>query len=149
MKTCTKCGQTKDLVEFYGRKIAKDGRVQPCKACCNVASTKWHYKHHKRALENHAEYRKKEGPAKRAEYKRAYRLKNYKRGDYDRLFAEQNGVCAICGLAELKQALSIDHDHKTHKIRGLLCSNCNNGLGRFKEDLDILASATSYLINNA
>lgn len=51
-------------------------------------------------------------------------------------------VCAICGGSE---RLCVDHDHRTGMIRGVLCLNCNNGLGRFKDDPALLAAAAKYL----
>lgn len=69
--------------------------------------------------------------------------------EYKALYASQGGVCAICGLpAKDKQPLYIDHCHDTGKVRGLLCSSCNSGIGYFKDDLDLIASASSYLINS-
>jgi hypothetical protein len=44
--------------------------------------------------------------------------------------------------------LAIDHCHKTGKIRGLLCKNCNQGLGQFKDNIDLLLSAAKYLYEN-
>jgi hypothetical protein len=54
--------------------------------------------------------------------------------------------CAICGnmLLELSNA-NVDHDHSTGKVRGILCNNCNLGLGRFKDNLDLLLNAIKYL----
>jgi hypothetical protein len=59
----------------------------------------------------------------------------------------QRGVCLICeqGPAE-GQFLDIDHDHRTGRTRGLLCRNCNQGLGSFREDPFLLAAAAGYLI---
>lgn len=60
--------------------------------------------------------------------------------------------CAICGEAETstlqydhKISLSIDHCHKTGSVRGMLCGNCNNGLGRFKDSTELLKNAINYL----
>ncbi len=50
-------------------------------------------------------------------------------------------------LPHFSKGLCVDHDHKTGEIRGLLCDSCNNGLGRFKDNPEILASALSYLQN--
>lgn len=55
---------------------------------------------------------------------------------------EQNGKCAIC-LKDTK--LYVDHDHKTNKIRSLLCSTCNTGLGFFQENIATLQAAIAYL----
>lgn len=49
--------------------------------------------------------------------------------DYKRMLDRQDGVCAICHKPPLNNALAIDHDHDTGKIRGLLCSRCNSALG--------------------
>ena len=67
--------------------------------------------------------------------------------DYNLLFEIQKGQCAICGRhqKELKQALSIDHNHDTGEIRGLLCHECNETLGYAKENTEILANAIIYL----
>jgi hypothetical protein len=69
--------------------------------------------------------------------------------DYEKLFNEQNGRCAICGTTKLtgdSRALSVDHNHTTGKIRGLLCSRCNRGLGYFKDNVMSLLSAIRYLM---
>ena len=67
--------------------------------------------------------------------------------DYNRMYKEQNGVCAICGQEEplSSSSLAVDHDHETKKIRGLLCSKCNQGLGCFKDSQEILNKAFNYL----
>lgn len=55
--------------------------------------------------------------------------------------------CAICGapISISGRRLAIDHDHVTGKFRGLLCSNCNTGIGMFKEDTELLQKAIEYL----
>lgn len=58
----------------------------------------------------------------------------------------QGGCCAIC-KAPKGNKLCVDHDHRTGKVRGLLCSNCNAGLGMFKDSEDLLQSAKGYLNN--
>ncbi len=65
--------------------------------------------------------------------------------DFQIMFDIQGGVCAICGEAEVKQLLSVDHDHKTDKVRGLLCHLCNTGLGYFRDRPDLLSKAQRYL----
>jgi hypothetical protein len=64
----------------------------------------------------------------------------------------QDGKCAICGVAEAyapRKRLAVDHDHRTGAIRGLLCGNCNAGLGQFKDSPELLAAAIRYLEANA
>lgn len=65
--------------------------------------------------------------------------------DYSILLNNQNGVCAICGEDPGDRRLSIDHDHQTGRIRGLLCRNCNSGIGLLKDNAQILARASHYL----
>jgi len=75
---------------------------------------------------------------------------------YNTLAKEQNNVCRLCGKTEsqidsrknTQRSLSVDHNHVTGKIRGLLCSTCNVGLGMFKDDTNLLHSAINYLNRN-
>ncbi len=70
--------------------------------------------------------------------------------EYDRLLCLQSGVCAICKRPEACKRrgkilpLSVDHDHATGKVRGLLCTICNRGLGCFKDNPELLRSAAAY-----
>ena len=91
--------------------------------------------------------------SKRAEYSRHYnRKKNtgWTKEDYAKAQNKQQGFCAICGMHESLQgrSLAADHCHKTGKKRGLLCMNCNNGLGRFKDNPLLLRKAATYLEND-
>ena len=68
---------------------------------------------------------------------------------YDFLFTRQKGCCAICGIKQSKfpkRAFAVDHNHKTKKIRGLLCDPCNRGLGYFKDNPKLLYKALGYLL---
>lgn len=65
---------------------------------------------------------------------------------YERLRDTQGGVCAICqGVNPTGSRLSVDHNHATGVIRGLLCSSCNRGIGYLKDDVALVAAALSYL----
>lgn len=70
--------------------------------------------------------------------------------DYEALENAQNKKCAICGSESTNNSragkrLFVDHCHTTDKIRGLLCSTCNHGLGQFKDSVEVLQSAIDYL----
>jgi len=65
--------------------------------------------------------------------------------EYEDMFVSQKGVCAICRLKDSKQRLAVDHNHKTGKIRGLLCGKCNKGLGLFDDAHILLTKASQYL----
>jgi hypothetical protein len=71
-------------------------------------------------------------------------------GDYEKMLADQGGVCAICGVApddtsNLWNRLVVDHDHETNRVRGLLCHRCNTGLGQFMDNINRLQQAVAYL----
>jgi hypothetical protein len=60
--------------------------------------------------------------------------------------AYQGGVCWICGVGPKKIPLNVDHDHKTGRVRGLLCWHCNNRLlGASRDRPEILRKAAQYL----
>lgn len=72
--------------------------------------------------------------------------------DYQDMLAMQNGRCAICGYSDMSDPRMfpvVDHDHKTGAIRGLLCMNCNQGLGKFKDETGNLFSAIAYLTKHS
>jgi len=70
---------------------------------------------------------------------------------YDRMYKSQNGLCKLCQSPERSKisgtqlALAVDHDHKTGRVRGLLCTMCNMALGSFRDDVDVIKSAIQYL----
>lgn len=70
--------------------------------------------------------------------------------DYNNLFNSQSGCCKICNKhqMEFRHSLSIDHCHTSGKIRGLLCVNCNHGLGKFEDNILFLENAIKYLNKN-
>lgn len=139
MKVCTKCAQTKDESDFYRAEKGKERRRNSCKICMNERVKRHYWK-----------------PGKKAKHRDTQLKHDYGIGvkQYDELFENQNGVCAICRCPETKKnqygvvRLSVDHNHKTGKVRGLLCMNCNNGLGRMKDSKDILSRASLYLEQN-
>jgi len=63
---------------------------------------------------------------------------------YDSMLKNQNGVCKICGKKD-KRLLSVDHDHKTGKVRGLLCNKCNFALGYADDNPERLRDMARYL----
>lgn len=66
--------------------------------------------------------------------------------EYEDIFQRQNSKCAICRNApQGRFCLSVDHNHTTQKIRGLLCGKCNFALGLFQDNSKVLKSAIRYL----
>ncbi len=72
--------------------------------------------------------------------------------DYEKLLKQQNGKCPICSTTKpgdkTKIHFCVDHDHKTGKVRGLLCHSCNTGLGRFKDNTESLIAAAVYILKH-
>ena len=58
------------------------------------------------------------------------------------MILQQGGVCALCGTGKPEH---VDHDHRTKRIRGILCFNCNRGLGKFGDDVGLMSRAADYL----
>lgn len=86
-------------------------------------------------------------PGSRKFYMREY-LYGISEDEFTALLEAQGGTCAICGSDEWPgkdNAPHVDHDHKTGVVRGILCSNCNHGLGKFKDDPKRLRAAAEYL----
>ncbi len=82
---------------------------------------------------------------------RKHRLKKYyglTAAEVEDLYQRQEGRCCICREARVlrtKAGLYVDHDHATGKVRGLLCANCNAGLGHFRDNPTLLRNAALYL----
>jgi len=74
--------------------------------------------------------------------------KKFSTSDYDKMLKDQNGGCGICGSKPMNKRLAVDHCHRTGVIRGLLCQNCNVGIGLFKDNTEIMVSAINYIKNN-
>ncbi len=65
--------------------------------------------------------------------------------DYETLNREQGGTCAICGGVDKTRRLAVDHCHETGLVRGLLCRNCNVGIGNLRDDSKLCRAAAEYL----
>lgn len=70
--------------------------------------------------------------------------------EYNDMLKSQDERCAICGrhyteASRDKRRLAVDHDHKTGRIRGLLCTNCNGAIGRFSDSVELMSKAIEYL----
>lgn len=65
--------------------------------------------------------------------------------DYNELIINQNNSCAICFRKDDYQRIGVDHNHKTGKVRGILCARCNTGIGLLQDDIDLLKEAIRYL----
>lgn len=121
IKECTECGKLKPLTEFHKDSRKKDGRRSRCKEC--------------RVVENSSFYRKH----------RADKYKDFNKKKFLEMHSNQEHKCLICGNIEY---LVIDHSHKHGTVRGLLCQNCNKGLGFFLDNPVRLVKAIIYILKN-
>lgn len=85
----------------------------------------------------------------RREYDKKKNLSRYglSTDDYNAMYESQGGRCAIC--TDYHVRLHVDHDHVTGKVRALLCTRCNPGLGYFRESSSLLSAAIEYLRKHA
>ena len=135
MKICSRCKIEQDVREFRKHKSTKDRLNSHCRSCERLSTKQWR-------LNN---LHKKTAQEWRYNLKRNYGITPK---DYETLLSNQNNVCGICKLKCISgRKLAVDHCHYTGKIRGLLCCNCNRGLGLFKHDISILDNALQYIMD--
>ncbi len=147
-KRCSKCTLDKNIDEFNKNVCRKDGLSLYCKLCCVIITLECR----RRSKEGISYNRVNDYIVNSPEYHRDAFLRNKYNitlKQYNELHKLQNGKCRICDRSQdtLGKALNVDHDHKTNRVRGLLCNNCNRGLGHFMDDKDILTRALEYLSN--
>lgn len=159
-KVCTKCKIIKPILNF-NKKYNKF--AAHCKEC-KIIYRKNNYVNIKNQQDlwriNNREYDlkcKKENYnlliKRNTDLKKKFQISNE---EYDNILKKQNFVCAICKKPESAKSnngtkikyLAVDHDHKTNKVRGLLCMFCNTGLGKFKDNIELLNAAIDYIKNN-
>lgn len=134
MRTCKKCGESRDLTEFRLDSRCQGGRRYECKKCRNAA---------KRARYNPEKQR--EVSKRNSWYARAWRY-GMSVEELQAMLERQNGCCAICPKELTKPC--VDHDHETGAVRGLLCHGCNTLLGLAGDDPERLDAAKAYLLGS-
>lgn len=135
MRSCTMCREAKSDSQF-GRYAGRYGKRQTyswCKPCMTARCAAWVKRNPERVLGQRI---KKYWPG--STWQEA--LKNYMD-----LMDKQNGVCAICKGTDKGRRLAVDHHHVTLKVRGLLCSNCNQAIGKLKDSADLARMLVAYL----
>lgn len=125
---CKICGLDKPIKDYYNNKGNR------CKKCVN----KLNYQRRK-------ELGTTSSQVQTLEQRRRYNLRynyNLTPEEFNKLAEAQGEKCAIC---KKSKPLKVDHDHKTKRVRGLLCDRCNHGLGHFFDDPQLLQAAIYYL----
>jgi Recombination endonuclease VII len=137
VRTCRVCGLVGDVTLF-------PAKANICRPCSTAYKAEWNRKNpekYEAILARGAETRRRYELRRRA-------ARNGQDPDFIETYvAEHDGKCAICkgAYSPGRRGLHIDHDHQTGRFRGLLCNNCNSGLGRFHDDPTLLAAAIKYL----
>ena len=149
-KTCSKCSKTKLTSEFYKDITKLDGLHCNCKTCSGKATLNWYRKNRASQLVRMRKYHQEHKQRPRPKEKRQASEIKYRHGltwaVYQQMVKKQNGVCAICGKQDSSgRRLSIDHDHVTGKVRGLLCLKCNRALGLIGDSVPVAKMIVKYL----
>lgn len=143
MKICSKCNIEKSKQEFHKQKENKGGLKGTCKKCVSTFK-KDTYDPVKSSIYHKEKYRSNPDKERNRQL-----IKNFgiTLDDYDKMFNKQEGRCKICNRhrIEFNKALAVDHCHATGIIRGLLCRDCNTGLGLFDDNTETLKKAVNYL----
>ena len=138
-KQCKSCEESKPLADYAKRSASKDGLQRKCRPCMSAEQKAFRQSKSKDELylmDRERNLRKEFGIGLE---------------EYGAMLEKQGGVCAICKQEETTvragrvMALPVDHCHETGKIRGLLCNSCNRALGKFKDSVEHLLAAASYL----
>lgn len=139
-KSCSRCKEEKSVSEFY---ISKGRVSSACKVCKSDMYKDWEKRNPEKRRELHDRYYSK---------RRWYLLKSkygITKKQYEELLEKQNYKCAICKSDDANHNrgsnMLVDHCHKSMKIRGLLCHNCNSTLGLLKDNVDVLQNMINYL----
>ena len=136
---CKLCYERKHVSNFHKDSSSPRGHAYYCKPCATEKSRAWHFEHKGKAL-----YKTKR---QESYFKTKYNISKEVR---DQMLVEQDNKCAICRLSLSSNGshTHTDHNHQTGKIRGILCTNCNRGLGHFNDSGDNLQAAIEYLRRN-
>lgn len=138
MRRCSRCGKLKNDDDFHRHKTNVDGYSHICKQC--ILSEKKAKRDARRAYDAAVLADAHKNANLRLHYGMTLE-------DYDARLAGQEGVCAICGRGPegFQRSFAVDHDHTSGRVRGILCPDCNRGLGGFRDDPVLLQKAIEYL----
>lgn len=156
LKRCRACREVLPLDRFGSYNRGTDGLRPWCKTCTNAKNviherktrSKYPSEHAARKLAEKHQWIKN-NPEKYALGVRKNNLRRYglTPETFDEMLYQQGGICKICKKPLVQgRDLHVDHDHETGAVRGLLCNNCNVGLGAFRDSPDLLTAATQYLV---
>ena len=143
-KLCRICKETKPLSKFHKSKRHSSGVKNECAECTN----EYLRKHYRKNYQGTEKFKRKNT---NYHYKRKYGIEY---NEYLQMCEERNNRCDICGIEKVsagnqsrgsKDHLVLDHCHETGKIRGILCQECNQGIGLLKDNTQNFKNAIKYL----
>jgi hypothetical protein len=144
MTKCRLCKKCSPEVSFSLKANSKRIMSTCCDSCRQKPAVTWNARNPER-VRNAAIRFRDAGGARRWRLKTRYGITPEK---YQSMLLAQDGVCAICGTdapGGQSAVMHVDHDHVTGNVRGLLCTNCNRGIGYFGDDPSVLERAAKYL----
>jgi hypothetical protein len=137
-KRCSKCREFKPSTEWSPSQYAKAKGSAYCRDCSHTYKKKW----------ADANVAARSAASRRSRARRLLRQYGAYTDDIDQILRDQGGLCASCGAPPGTESLHIDHCHQANQFRGLLCSDCNRGLGSFKDEPERLIQAAFYLLKH-
>lgn len=141
MKLCRTCKLEKPVDDFYVNRSKNNQLSNQCKACAISYQKARYLENPDKVIANTKRWAQEHlSQIRDSKLKRQYGISST---DYQQMYNSQNGCCAIC--KEAHDLLDVDHCHTSGKVRGLLCRNCNHGLGKFKDSVEFLQAAIQYL----
>ena len=142
-KICSKC-QKRRRIDFFNKADGKDSLHSWCKDCWTLKNKKDYWDNRTRELMRNKEWRE----AHKSLTRNNHLIRNYgiTLKESEEIFIKQRSRCPICKIKKPLVKWVVDHDHRTNMVRGILCDECNRGLGQFKDNIKSLISATRYLI---
>jgi len=146
-KLCSKCDEWKSLDRFGLHFVPRERWQSQCKDCNNEYSKQWYQKHKNVVQLRERRRARNRGPANRNRHLK--RLYGITLEDFNNMLEQQSKRCAICKgddpLDPRKNQWQVDHDHKSGKVRGILCFPCNLMLGYAKDRIETLQESVVYL----
>lgn len=145
MKICVKCKEIKDLSHYGKDSTNKSGLRSRCKLCRSKDSKEWNKTNPDRLSINSKKwYLKNPEKARNMALKRKYGITL---DQFNQLSIQQEDKCPICNKHKdiLDQSMSVDHCHKTGKVRALLCNPCNAAVGFIQENVENAQRLVQYI----
>lgn len=110
--------------EYSGHNVKMVNGSRQCRTCANKRVSEW-----QKSTKRFSRY-------------------NTTKEEHEAMLSQQGGKCAICNKPVSGKNEHIDHDHETGTIRGILCSSCNLGIGKFEDSPELLVKAAEYLLKS-